>query len=71
MCDPDDDKDPVHPELKQLFGGYDMTPHRGRNYLPSPRLRLWQQERAKKEQQKRRQRTGFSIASKNPYDRMR
>ena len=60
-----------HPELAQLFDGYDVTPHRGRGYFPTPRLRLWQQERAKEEQEKRRQRKTFSVASKNPYDRMR
>lgn len=68
--DVEDDKQPVHPDLEKLFSGFDTSPHRGRVYQPSPRLRLWQQERAKEQQELRRRQRTFSLSSKNPYDRM-
>ena len=68
--DPDDDRTPTHPDLNQLFDGYDTSPHRGRLYRPSPRLRLWQQERAKELQESMRRARAANISSKNPYDRM-
>ena len=57
--------------LKQLFEGHDTSPHRGRVYRAKPRLRLWQQKRAKEQQEVRRKRRVFSKASKNPYDVMK
>ena len=69
--DPDDETTPAHPELKQLFEGHDTSPHRGRVYRAKPRLRLWQQKRAKEQQEVRRKRRVFSKASKNPYDVMK
>lgn len=68
--DPNDDRTPKHPDLAQLFDGYDTSPHRGRLYRPTPRLRLWQQERAKELQESTRRARAANISSKNPYDRM-
>ena len=70
VVDTDDDTTPAHPEMDRLFGGHDATPHRGRIYRPAPRLRLWQQQRAKEMQEARRRNRGKSLGSKNPYDRM-
>jgi len=68
--DADDKKTPDHPEVGKLFNGFDTSPHRGRVYRPSPRLRLRQQQRSKEQQEIRRRRTSFGLASKNPYDGM-
>lgn len=68
--DPDDQTDPTHPELWRLFKAYDTSPHRGRIYRPAPRLRLWQQQRAKELQEARRKNKKSSLGSKNPYDLM-
>ena len=43
--------EPRHPELSELFGGFAVSEHRGRIYSPAPRLRLWQQEQAVKQQE--------------------
>ena len=69
--DPDDDKTPVHPDLNEVFDGWDVSPHRGRLYRPAPRLRLWQQKRAKEQQELQQHRRAYAINSKNPYDSMR
>lgn len=37
---------PAHPEMQQLFDGFNTEPHRGRTYRPTPHLRLLQQQRA-------------------------
>ena len=50
---------------------FDSSPHRGRIYQPAPRLRFWQQERAKEQEEARRRRRAFDVASKNPYDSMK
>merc|ERR1711920_129592 len=68
--DPDADTDLSHPELPKLFGNFDSFAHRGRIYRPAPRLRLWQQQRAKEVQEARSKAIKSSFASKNPYDRM-
>jgi len=68
--DHDDTNTPQHPELEKTFDGFETSPHRGRQYRPSSRLRLWQQERQKQEQEKRQRRRSFDMTSKNPYDRM-
>lgn len=68
--DPNDDKTPSHPALEKLFEGFDHSPHRGRIYRPSPRLRLWQGERALEMQEARRAQVKFERSSKNPYDMM-
>jgi len=71
VLDFNDEAAPSHPEMDAHFSTYEMYPHRGRVYQPTPRLRLWQQQRQKDEQESRRQRGAFDISSKNPYDRMR
>ncbi len=43
--------EPRHPELSELFRGCAVSEHRGRIYSPAPRLRLWQQEQAVKQQE--------------------
>ena len=52
-----------HPELAKLFDGFSTTPHHGREYRPSPRLRLWQQERTKEEQAVRRKQVFSELKS--------
>lgn len=69
--DPNDEATISHPELDDLFLGYDSSPHRGRTYRPAPRLRLWQQQRAKVQQEARRAARTFSASPKNPYDAMK
>ena len=69
--DPDADTDITHPKIDSLFSGYDSAPHRGRLYQPSPRLRLWQQQRAIDQQDLLTRRKKFAIEGKNPYDAMR
>jgi len=66
-----DDFEPVHPEMQQLFDGFDVAPYRGRTYRPTPRLRLWQQQRALELQQRRIKARASSAGSMNPYDRMK
>jgi len=68
--DANDKGAPSHPELEKLFGSHESYPHRGRVYQPSPRLRLWQQERAKEQQATRQKRAKTAVGSKNPYDAM-
>ena len=69
--DPDDEKTPKHPQLSEYFGGYDTSPHRGRLYRPEPKLRLWQQQRTKRNQEAMRRRRAAGVGSVNPYDQMR
>lgn len=71
LHDPDAEKSPTHPELDKLFDGFDTSPHRGRIYRPAPRLRLWQQQRAKEQQELKRRQQSFAAGEKNPYDAMR
>jgi len=71
LHDPDAEKSPTHPELVKLFDGFDTSPHRGRIYRPAPRLRLWQQQRAKEQQELKRRQQSFAAGEKNPYDAMR
>ena len=52
-----------HPELSKLFDGFSTTPHHGREYRPTPRLRLWQQKRTKEEQAARRKRVFNDLRS--------
>ena len=52
-----------HPELSKLFDGCSTTPHHGREYRPSPRLRLWQQKRIKEEQAMRRKQVFTELKS--------
>jgi len=69
--DPDAETNLVHPEMAQLFDGFDATPHRGRVYRPKPRLRLWQQKRQAEQQQQRTRNTAARVGHElNPYDRM-
>lgn len=56
--------EPQHPELNDLFAGFDVNPSRGRIYRPSSRLRLWQQQRAEKLQAQARQARGKTIGVK-------
>ena len=73
LHDPEDEKTPIHPELDSLFSGHDVSPHRGRLYRPTPRLRLWQQERQKDVQERMRAARANNLSLKkgaNPYDRM-
>ena len=71
--DPNDDKTPQHPKMDDLFSGFETTPHRGRLYQPTPRLRLWQQQRQAEMQERQRaaRANSISVKSANPYDRMR
>ena len=62
--------EPRHPELPRLFGGHESSPHRGRVYRPAPRLRFWQQARAKELEQARSRAARASLGSKNPYSNM-
>ena len=69
--DADAETDPSHPEVSKLFDGYEVTPHRGRAYKPTPRLRLWQQKRQGELQELQRRRKALSIGTANPYDAMK
>ena len=57
--------EPKHPELSELFDGFDASEHRGRIYRASPRLRLWQQEQAVKQQEammeRKQQKVGYKL----------
>ena len=70
LHDPNDSK-PLNPDTDRYFSGFDTTPHRGRVYRPSPRVRMWQQARAKEQQELWRSRRANSLNTKNPYDRMK
>ena len=59
----DDSRAISHPELSKLFDGFSTTPHHGREYRPSPRLRLWQQKRTKEEQTVRRKQVFSELKS--------
>jgi len=64
LCHETDDSRAIsHPELAKLFDGFSTTPHHGREYRPSPRLRLWQQERTKEEQAVRRKQVFSELKS--------
>lgn len=64
LCHETDDSRTIsHPELSKLFDGCSTTPHHGREYRPSPRLRLWQQKRTKEEQAMRRKQVFTELKS--------
>jgi len=55
-----EDEDLQHPLFSAHFAGHDLHPHRGRQYRPTQRLRLWQQQLLQvKEEQARKLRTSY------------